>query len=132
LYDNEEERCIQAGVVAGFGDIGLQTSLAHAEARLATHSSSESSLDQLTWPSFDADFMNGLQPPQGAEQTDPHSDINDLFPPLPSSETSSEHIEVGNRRTTSSNIGEAAEDTMPLFLSSLDSDIHPNLPRDEL
>ncbi|KAI4268294.1 MAG: hypothetical protein LQ337_007924 [Flavoplaca oasis] len=110
----------------------LDARLANAEARLATHSSSESSLDQLTWPSFDADCLNGLQPPQGAEQTDPPSDINDLFPPLPSSETSSEHNEVGKRRTTFSDMGEATEDTMPLFLSSLDSDIHTNLPRDEL
>ncbi|KAI4221769.1 MAG: hypothetical protein L6R36_006663 [Xanthoria steineri] len=108
---------------------------AHAEARLATHSSSESSLDQLPWPSFDVDFLNSLQPLEGADGIhagDPQSDFNDLFPPFASSETSSEGAKSGKRRATVSDIGTVAEDTMPMFLPSLGFDIDPNLPQDEL
>ncbi len=105
------------------------------EARLATHSSSESSLDQLPWPSFDVDFLNSLQPLEGADGVhagDPQSDSNDLFPPFASSETSSEGVKSGKRRATLLDIGTAAEDTMPIFLPSLGFDIDPNLPQDKL
>ena len=105
------------------------------EARLATHSSSESSLDQLPSLNFDVDFLNSLQPLEGADGIhagDPQSDSNDLFPPFASSETSSEGVKSGKRRATLSDIGTAAEDTMPIFLPSLGFDIDPNLPQDEL
>ncbi|KAL8915138.1 MAG: hypothetical protein Q9172_006937 [Xanthocarpia lactea] len=104
----------------------------HAEARLANKTSSESSLDQFPWPGFDnVEFLNSLQPPEVAEDLnggDGHADLNDLFPPFSSSETSSEDVNARKRRATMS----STEDTMPLFLPSLNFEIDPNLPQDEL
>ncbi|KAL8852234.1 MAG: hypothetical protein Q9221_002836 [Calogaya cf. arnoldii] len=109
----------------------LDARLAHAEARLATHSSSESSLDQLPWPSFD-DSLNGIQAPEGAEEILGGDLLSDLNDPFPSSETSSEDVRSRKRRATLPNVRTAAEDTMPLFLPLLEFDIDSSLPCDEL
>ena len=86
-------------------------------------------MDQMHWPSFDADLLNSLSPPEnGLELTSviPPPDYNDLFTSIDQEEPFSEAPNKRKRRAT------GPEHIPPVFMPSSSFEIEPSLPQDEL
>ncbi|KAL8992056.1 MAG: hypothetical protein Q9169_007408 [Polycauliona sp. 2 TL-2023] len=136
LYVDEEEQYIELGLLADFGDVGGKAgNVANAEARLATHPPTESSLYQLSWPSLDIDFLNSLQAPEGADGLlgeDFQSDVNDHVHGLPFSDTSCDDAASKKPRATLPKLKVTTEPPLPISMSSQGSNIDQYLPEDEL